>query len=430
MLGEKVFSQRIKKPGDLQKELDKTERQREELAQEKPEWIEQQDAYVYVGQQKLRRGYTTGTCAAAAAQAAARLLFGEVCPQTVTLTVPKGLQLHIPVHSAQTGDHFAQASVCKDSGDDPDATDGIEVFVKLEVSKEPGIAIRGGKGVGVVTKPGLQMPVGEAAINRVPRQMIRNEIEEVRQQHPEWESVGLVATVSIPAGEEVAKKTFNPRLGIEGGISVLGTSGIVEPMSEKALTDSIRLELSIQRKAGHASALITPGNYGQAFLDSGPLETLHHLAPYAVKCSNFVGDTLDMCVQEGFSQVLLVGHIGKFSKLAAGIMNTHSRYADGRLEVFTAHAALCGAKRETLQALMESATTDEAIHLLDQEGIRQAVMDSMMQKIQEHVRARAGETLKTGVIVFSNVHGLLGKTEGCEEILQQLTEEYQSEGDR
>lgn len=223
---------------------------------EKPDWIAQQEAYIYVGQQKLRRGYTTGTCAAAAAQAAAMVLFGGEPPQAVRLTVPKGLELHIPVHSVQAGDGWAQASVCKDSGDDPDATDGIEVFVRLEPAKEAGIAILGGQGVGRVTKPGLEMPVGEAAINRVPRQMIRQQIELVRQDYPAWEGVGLRATVSIPQGEAVAKRTFNPRLGIEGGISVLGTSGIVEPMSEKALTDSIKLELSILRKAGHTGVLI------------------------------------------------------------------------------------------------------------------------------------------------------------------------------
>ena len=358
------------------------------------------------------------------------VLFGGEPPQAVRLTVPKGLELHIPVHSVQAGDGWAQASVCKDSGDDPDATDGIEVFVRLEPAKEAGIAILGGQGVGRVTKPGLEMPVGEAAINRVPRQMIRQQIKLVRQDYPAWEGVGLHATVSIPQGEAVAKRTFNPRLGIEGGISVLGTSGIVEPMSEKALTDSIKLELSILRKAGHTGALITPGNYGQAFLNSGTLEGLSALSERAVKCSNYVGDTLDMCVQQGFERVLLVGHIGKFCKLAAGIMNTHSRYADGRLEVFTAHAALCGASRETLFALMDSATTDEAIALLDREGLRQKVMQSMLQRIEEHVRARAGETLQTGVILFSNAHGFLGMTQGSEQILQRLLQEYQSEGDR
>ena len=288
-------------------------------------------------------------------------------------------------------------------------------------------------GVGRITKPGLQMPVGEAAINLVPRRMIREQIEQVRQSYPQWESVGLRALVEIPQGVQLAAKTYNPRLGIEGGISVLGTSGIVEPMSEQALTDSIRLELSILQKQGHRCVLITPGNYGKAFLSGETIggksdfHALAQMADRAVKCSNFVGDTLDMCVQQGFSHALLVGHIGKFSKLAAGVMNTHSRYADARLEVFTAHAALAGADRLTLQQLMSSVTTDEAIACLDKAGIRQPVLRSILQKIQDHVQARAGETMKTGVILFSNVYGYLGETDGCREILQQVLQEYEQE---
>ena len=338
--------------------------------------------------------------------------------------MPKGLTLCIPVHSVQKYEGQVQASVCKDSGDDPDVTDHIEVVVSIQPNPTPGITIQGGQGVGRVTKPRLEMPVGEAAINKTPRRMIREQIELVQQEHPEWEGVGLLVTVSIPKGEEIAKKTYNPRLGIEGGISVLGTSGIVEPMSEKALTDSIRLELSMLKEAGHKTVLITPGNYGKTFLSEGEFSSLAPIAPYAVKCSNFVGDTLDYCVQMGFDTALLVGHIGKFSKLAAGIMNTHSHYADGRLEVFTAHAALCGASRETLFALMQSVTTDEAIALLDREGIREAVLDSMLTKIEEHVRARAGETMQTGVILFSNQYGYLGQTAGCESVLPRLMEEY------
>ena len=307
------------------------------------------------------------------------------------------------------------------------------MFVTLSVSDRPGIAVCGGVGVGRITKPGLQMPVGEAAINLVPRRMIREQIEQVRQSYPQWESVGLRALVEIPQGVQLAAKTYNPRLGIEGGISVLGTSGIVEPMSEQALTDSIRLELSILQKQGHRCVLITPGNYGKAFLSGETIggksdfHALAQMADRAVKCSNFVGDTLDMCVQQGFSHALLVGHIGKFSKLAAGVMNTHSRYADARLEVFTAHAALAGADRLTLQQLMSSVTTDEAIACLDKAGIRQPVLRSILQKIQDHVQARAGETMKTGVILFSNVYGYLGETDGCREILQQVLQEYEQE---
>lgn len=378
----------------------------------------------YKNGKQLRRGYTTGSCAAAAAQAAAMLLLTGEAPAKVLLRTPSGTDLHLTPEQVHWEGTSAVCAIRKDSGDDPDVTDHIEVVVSIQPNPTPGITIRGGQGVGRVTKPGLEMPVGEAAINKTPRRMIREQIELVQQEHPEWEGVGLLVTVSIPKGEEIAKKTYNPRLGIEGGISVLGTSGIVEPMSEKALTDSIRLELSMLKEAGHKTVLITPGNYGKTFLSEGEFSSLAPIAPYAVKCSNFVGDTLDYCVQMGFDTALLVGHIGKFSKLAAGIMNTHSHYADGRLEVFTAHAALCGASRETLFALMQSVTTDEAIALLDREGIREAVLDSMLTKIEEHVRARAGETMQTGVILFSNQYGYLGQTAGCESVLPRLMEEY------
>ncbi len=400
---------------------------REEGFLQEKEWISPKDAYIYVGQQKLRRGYTTGSCAAAAAQAAARLLFGEKNIDSVSLTVPKGLSVCIPIVSAEVGNGWAQASVKKDSGDDPDVTNGIEVFVRIEAVSSPGITIFGGEGVGKVTKPGLEMPVGESAINKTPRSMIRQQIESVRQHYPEWEGVGFRVTITIPAGVEIAKKTYNPRLGIEGGISVLGTSGIVEPMSEKALTDSIQLELNILKESGHRCVLITPGNYGKTFLSEGSFSKLAPLAPYAVKCSNFVGDTLDFCVQAGYEQALLVGHIGKFSKLAAGVMNTHSHYADARLEVFAAHAALCGATQETIVSIMSSVTTDEAIACLEKEGIRQAVMQSILKKIEQHISARAGETLKVGVILFSNVYGYLGQTKGCELLIEDLLKEYCSE---
>ena len=307
------------------------------------------EEYIIKDGKRLRLGYTTGSCAAAAAKAACFMLLTGRRKETVELLTPKGILLTLSVLEITQGPDFVSCAIRKDSGDDPDVTNGIEVFVTLSVSDRPGIAVCGGVGVGRITKPGLQMPVGEAAINLVPRRMIREQIEQVRQSYPQWESVGLRALVEIPQGVQLAAKTYNPRLGIEGGISVLGTSGIVEPMSEQALTDSIRLELSILQKQGHRCVLITPGNYGKAFLSGETIggksdfHALAQMADRAVKCSNFVGDTLDMCVQQGFSHALLVGHIGKFSKLAAGVMNTHSRYADARLEVFTAHAALAGA---------------------------------------------------------------------------------------
>ena len=239
--------------------------------------------------------------------------------------------------------------------------------------------------------------------------------------------------MEIPQGVQLAAKTYNPRLGIDGGISVLGTSGIVEPMSEQALTDSIRLELSILQKQGHRCVLITPGNYGKAFLSGGD-----HRRQKRFSCAGADGRPRGQMLQFCRRYLGYVRAAGIFPRaagrtyrkifqLAAGVMNTHSRYADARLEVFTAHAALAGADRFTLQQLMSSVTTDEAIACLDKAGIRQPVLRSILQKIQDHVQARAGETMKTGVILFSNVYGYLGETDGCREILQQVLQEYEQE---
>lgn len=389
------------------------------------------EEYLVKDGKRLRLGYTTGSCAAAAAKAAAWMLLTGRRKESIRLQTPKGIELNLKVLDIQMLADEVRCAIRKDSGDDPDVTRGTLIFAAVRKSATPGVTIDGGEGVGRVTKPGLDQPVGAAAINSVPRKMIEENVREVCMLV--GYDGGIDVTISAPEGEALAKKTFNPRLGIEGGISILGTTGIVEPMSEQALTDSIRLELSILQKQGHRCVLITPGNYGKAFLSGETIggksdfHALAQMADRAVKCSNFVGDTLDMCVQQGFSHALLVGHIGKFSKLAAGVMNTHSRYADARLEVFTAHAALAGADRLTLQQLMSSVTTDEAIACLDKAGIRQPVLRSILQKIQDHVQARAGETMKTGVILFSNVYGYLGETDGCREILQQVLQEYEQE---
>lgn len=381
------------------------------------DWIEPKDAYVYVGQQKLRRGYTTGSCAAAAAQAAARALFGEEHPQSVQLAVPKGLTLSIPVHSLQTGERWAKASVCKDSGDDPDVTNGIEVFVTLSVSDRPGIAVCGGVGVGRITKPGLQMPVGEAAINLVPRRMIREQIEQVRQSYPQWESVGLRALVEIPQGVQLAAKTYNPRLGIEGGISVLGTSGIVEPMSEQALLDTIRVELRQRRENGADYILLAPGNYSADYI-----RDFIGLDPKtAVLTSNFIGDSLEFCKEFGFHGALLIGHIGKFVKLAGGMWNTHSKFGDCRMEIIASHSAALGLRAERTEEILHCATCDDALRILDEEGLKDAFLVRLGQRIGTMLGYKSGE-LQSGAILFSKEYGFLCETEGAEELLEQIRE--------
>ena len=358
----------------------------------------------------MRCGYTTGTCAAAAARAAAELLLhGELVP-AVTVSTPAGIDVFVEVEEHDTGDGWAQCAVQKDSGDDPDVTNGALVYARVEFCDKPGITIDGGIGVGRVTREGLDQPVGAAAINSTPRRMIAEQVEQVASPS----DGGLLVTISIPAGVELAAKTFNPRLGIEGGISVLGTGGIVRPMSEDALISSIELEMKTLRARGVTDLLVVPGNYGRDFA-CGQLDLD---MDQAVSCSNYFGATLDAAVVLGFDRVLIVGHIGKMAKVAGGIMNTHSRVADCRVEVLAAHAALVGAPQEVVASIMEAATTDAALDALIACGLSEATMASLMERLADKLAHRSAGVVQVEAIVFSNVHGVLGKTPGADELAE------------
>ena len=376
--------------------------------------------YVRSGQKLLRCGYTTGTCAALAAAGAARLLLTGTPPETVALRTPKGIVVEVaPLFCRKTADG-AECAIEKDGGDDVDVTTGLPVIAQVALLPDvSGVVISGGKGVGRVTKPGLDQPVGEAAINHVPREMITEAL------HREAENAayqgGFSVTISIEGGEEVAKRTFNPHIGVEGGLSVLGTSGIVEPMSQQAILDTIQLEMNqASLRAGTPRRLIlAPGNYGLDYLH----ETYPKFAAVpVVKTSNFIGDTLDMAASAKFEEVLLVGHVGKLVKLAGGIMNTHSHTADCRTELFCTHAALCGASREVCAALMDAATTDACLDILDAAELRTPVLESLLRAIQLHLDRRAAGTFRVGAILFSNQHGPLGQTETAAQILNEWKE--------
>lgn len=286
---------------------------------------------------RLRLGYTTGSCAAAAAKAAAWMLLTGRRKSTVALDTPKGIHLELPVEDIQMGEDTVSCAIRKDGGDDPDITSGTLIYAAVTRMDSPAITIDGGKGVGRVTKRGLDQPVGNAAINSVPRQMIEENLRQVCRlcDYPG----GLQVMISVPQGEILAQKTFNPRLGIVGGISILGTTGIVEPMSEEALVQTIHVELNQKRTTGDY-VLLTPGNYGSEFI-RGEMGLDMNLA---VQTSNFIGDSLDTCRSLDFSGALLIGHIGKLVKLAGGMMNTHSKYGDCRMDILAAHAGMAGVR--------------------------------------------------------------------------------------
>ena len=370
--------------------------------------------YVRSGQSLLRCGYTTGTCAALAAAGAVRLLLTGKAPEALSLTTPKGLEVAVPPAGSELPEpgRRARCAVRKDAGDDYDVTDGMLIWAEVTRSPRPGVRIDGGEGVGRVTKPGLDQSVGAAAINRVPRRMIEEQVQAACAQLGCADGMDVV--ISIPGGAERAAKTFNPVMGVVGGLSILGTSGIVEPMSEQAIVDTIALQMR-QAAVSSTDLILTPGNYGEDFLKSTGLD---NLGVPVVKYSNFLGDALDIAAGSGFRRVLVAGHIGKLVKAAGGIMNTHSRYADCRTELFCAHAALCGANVELCRKLMDAATTDACLELLDGAGLREPVLDSLLAAIQLHLERRAAGAYAVGAVIFSNVYGPLGQTDKATEILE------------
>lgn len=352
-------------------------------------------------EQGLQFGYTTGSCAAAAAAAAAQmLLFGEEV-STADIMTPKGIGLQLDIEHIARKENRVRCGVKKDAGDDPDITDGIYIYAIAERIDEPGVQIEGGIGVGRVTRPGLDQPVGAAAINHVPREMITREVLRIMEQAPY--DGGIRITIEIPKGVSLAEKTFNPRLGIRGGISVLGTSGIVEPMSAEALKAAIRAELSVRRAEGHVDVVFVPGNYGANFLRAEHKTA----ADAAVKCSNFIGDAIDMAAALGFTEVLLVGHIGKLIKLAGGIFNTHSRQADARMDLLVSAGVRADVPQEILKKLYDTATTEDALRILEEHQMLRPVMDEVKNRVDYYLQQRAGDGLQIRAILFSNVFGEL-----------------------
>ncbi|MBO5169398.1 MAG: cobalamin biosynthesis protein CbiD [Oscillospiraceae bacterium] len=362
---------------------------------------------------RLRLGYTTGSCAAAAAKAAAWMLLTGREKTAVTLHTPKGMDLSLSVQDIRREEGAVSCAIVKDGGDDPDITAGALIYARVSRIPERDVEIDGGFGVGRVTKPGLDQKPGQAAINSVPRKMIRENLLEVAAALDY--TGGFRVEISVPLGEELAKKTFNPRLGIVGGISILGTTGIVEPMSEQALLDTIRVELR-QKRTQSDFVLLTPGNYGSDFIrDSLGIDPRN-----AVQVSNFIGDALDMCKELDFRGAVLIGHIGKLVKLGGGMMNTHSKYGDCRTEILSAMAGAEGVEAAVISRMLDCVSCDECLHLLEPTGKREAVLNRLLDRIHFHLRSRAGEDFQIECAMFSKEYGLLGKTAGAEEAMEKI----------
>ena len=369
---------------------------------------------------KLRKGFTTGSCGAAAAKAALYMLLTGSVKDEIEIITPGGAVFRTEVKDIFREGNRVRCAVVKDGGDDPDVTTGLhvtaEVCAEERIDGPLKIRIEGGPGVGRVTLPGLDQPVGNAAINRVPRQMIEKELSELAELLDFRGRIRVI--LSVPGGEAAAERTFNPRLGIEGGISILGTTGIVEPMSTRAILDTIRVELNQRKALGDRIAAVSPGNYGLNFMK----ETYGYDLNRSVKCSNYVGDTVDMVREMDFRGMLLTGHIGKLIKVSGGIMNTHSKEGDARMELLAAGVIRAGGSMDTLRGILNCRVTEEALGIIQAESpaLLRRSMESVMDRILYYLRKRAGEELSVECILYSNEFGLLAASPGAMDMLEEL----------
>ena len=375
----------------------------------------------YVNGKIMRCGYTTGSCAAGASKAAAMMLLSGERVEKVDLMTPAGEMLHLDILDITEGSpveenrpsppSWVSCAVRKDSGDDPDVTNGMPVYAKVsfceesELEKaEPGsrIVIGGGFGVGRVTKPGLDQPVGNAAINSTPRRMIKEELSEVCRKY--GYSGGLKVIISLPEGERLANKTFNPRRGIIGGISVIGTTGIVEPMSNQALVDTTKVEIRQLAAKGRTDIFLVPGNYGRDF----SRDVLGLDVSECIAMSNFIGDAINSAVECGFKRILIVGHIGKMVKLGIGQTFTHSSGGDGRMETLLACALEAGADLDTLKKVLPCATTDAALDIIKDAGLLKETLKILGKRIEATLLRKVPDDVQIEYICFTNHEGLGG----------------------
>lgn len=394
------------------------------------------EEYVYIDGKKYRRGYTTGSCAAGAAKAASHMLLTKKKLETVNIDTPKGIPLFLKVENIDIGEKYVECSIKKDGGDDIDATHGIDIYARAEVTDSfvtidtynekslnytEGIVLCGGKGVGIVTKKGLSVEVGQAAINPTPVKMIKSEVIKVIGQDIE-KSLGknkvLKITIFVPQGEEIAKKTFNPKLGIVGGISIIGTTGIVEPMSDEGWKKSISIELQMKKEQGLDKIILVPGNHGEQFIK----EKLELDTKYVVRTSNFIGYIIKEAQRMGYKKIFMAGHIGKFIKLSAGIFNTHSRVADARSEILVSNLALMKAPYSILEEISKCLTAEEAVDIIirnDYEDLFNIISNKCRDRIIQHLNEDKRE-IDVEVMIFSMDKTLLGKSNNADLLVEEF----------
>lgn len=344
--------------------------------------------------EKLKTGFTTGTCAQAAAKAACLMLVTKKILKNINVETPKGIRLNLEVIDQEIGGDFARCAVVKDAGSDPDVTNGAKINAEVRYSDKKGISIIGGEGVGIVTKLGLAVNVGEHAINPTPRQMIIKELSVFAPQNK-----GIHVIITVPDGQKIAESTFNPRIGITGGISIIGTTGIVEPRSTDAYKTSLSLQLDVLKAAGNKKAVLVLGYVGENFYSNlrGKDDNL------LIKIGDHIGFMLNECVKKKIGEVYLIGHIGKLIKLAGGQLNTHNRFGDNRIDLLAGYAETYGAKREVIEDILRQTTAEAVSDILKTNGLTEIFSD-IAKKVTASV-----DGLKINCAVLS----LKGEVLGC-----------------
>ena len=356
-------------------------------------------------EKKLREGFSTGSCMTGGASASALWQTTGTCPPVIRVDTPIGKTLYLDVIPKEYG----ACAIVKDGGDDPDVTTGCQIITRVEIMDHDGeITFSGGEGVGIITQDGLKYPVGEPAINPVPRDMTVKALRKIIG------SRAAVVHVRVPGGAEIAKKTFNPRLGIVNGISILGTTGIVRPMSEEAMKDSLVAELSVYARRGCRSVLFVLGGTGEEALK-------RHFGSFTciLQVSNYIGYMIEQAVDLGFTHILIGGFVGKLVKVAGGTMNTHSHVSDGRIETICTHAALHGAPLEVIRRLYGCLTTKAALSIIREEGLSD-IWPDIARRASEHCEKTARHEAKVAIILLDSSNELLAHSPNAPEVLERV----------
>lgn len=348
----------------------------------------------------LKKGFTTGTCAQAAAKAACIMLINRRMLNEIGVKTPGGKKLNLRLIGQKIRKNSAQCAVIKDSGDEPDVTNGARIYAKVKFSSVKGISIKGGKGVGKITKPGLSLKVGEWAINPVPRRMILEELSPFLLKDK-----GFEVSISVPEGKELAKQTYNPKLGIMGGISIIGTTGIVEPKSVDAYKASLALELDVLKAAGIDKVFLVLGYVSERFCK----EKLKVQDSAMIKIGDHIGFMLENSLKKKLRGVVLVGHLGKLIKVTNGQFNTHFSFGDKRLESLAHYAESCGGDTHTIHRILSQKTAEAAIGILRDAGLSQ-VFARIAKDVVKNCRELVSNGLEVNCILLSLTGEVLART--------------------